>query len=61
MEVRIEENAQIRFGADIPEQFLEKYFFRNVVSQKEDIISKGTILLRKETSEERFQGEIREN
>lgn len=61
MEVRIEENAQIRFGADIPEQFLEKYFFRNVVSQKEDIISKGNILLRKETSEERFQGEIREN
>lgn len=38
MEVQIEENAQVRFGPEIPEQFLEKCFFRDVLSQKEEAI-----------------------
>ena len=55
MEVQIEENAQVRFGPEIPEQFLEKCFFRDVLSQKEETISKGNILVYQETCQERFK------
>ena len=54
MEVEIEENAEIRFGAEIPEQFL----FSEVVF-KIEIIWNWNILLCQETLKERFQGEIR--
>ena len=61
MEVQIEENAQVRFGPEIPEQFLEKCFFRDVLNQKEETISKGNILFCKETFQERFEGKNRKN
>ena len=48
------DNAEIWFGAEIPEQFI----FSEVLV-KIEIIWNGDILLCQETLKERFQGEIR--
>lgn len=59
MEVGFEENAQVRFSAEILKQLREQYIFREVDSKQNATTSKGKILLLQEACKKCFHEEIR--